>query len=225
LAKTIGNDEHVLIAGRTGSGKTVLARVYLAHKKHVAVLDTKGRFSWPEIPGTKWKKGDKQDHILLDGGENLTLTTRLDRLPHIKTPKIIYRPRFEEMTLEYYNEFYKWCYRRENTIVYTDEVMSVCKNPFTYPEYLKAIMTRGRELNVAHWGATQRPAGIAAIVISEASHFFIFDLNKPEDRETLTKISGCMEFKVKPSKVYGKHAFWYFYVDEDHAYPAKLELK
>ena len=218
----IRTDEHVLVAGRTGTGKTVLCRVYLAGFKNVVVLDTKGLFSWTEVPGTKWK--GKKNHILVDGNKVLTLTDRLETLPRIKTPKIIYRPRFEEMTLEHYNEFYRWAYLRGNTIVYTDEVMSVCKNPFTYPDFLKAIMTRGRELNVAHWGATQRPSNIAVITISEATHFFIFDLNVEADREKLISISGCQEFKEKPSTKFGKHSFWYYHVDKDSAAPARLQI-
>lgn len=220
----IKDDEHVLIAGRTGSGKTQLARVYLAGVKNVVVLDTKGRFSWPEVPGTQWEKGIRSSHRLVEGGKNLTLVTRLDHLKKARTPKIIYRPVHEEMHIDYYNEFYRWCYLRQNTTVYTDEVMSVCKNHQTYPEFLKAIMTRGRELRVVHWGSTQRPANIAVVAISEATHFFVFDLNMESDRKKLTEISGCLEFMERPQVRYGKYSFWYYHVERDVALPARLKL-
>ena len=224
----IYTDEHVFIAGRTGTGKTWLAKNFLKGYKNVVVLDTKGLFSWTEIPGTKWhgRSGNKViNHILDDGAKILTLTNKLEKLPHIKTPKIIYRPGFEEMTLEHFNEFYRWCYFRGNTIVYTDELFSICKNPLTYPEYLKGIMTRGRELNVAHWGATQRPSGIPVVTISEATHFFIFDLNNPDDRIKVATITGCPEFKIKPSEVKDKHSFWYYNVNDSSgkAYVSKIE--
>lgn len=214
--------EHVLIAGRTGSGKTVLARIYLAGFKNVVVLDTKGLFKWPEIPGTKWG-GDDQE-ILIDGNKQLTLVSHLADLGKVKTSKVIYRPVFSEMNQEFYNAFYRWAYFRRNTIVYTDELMSVCKNAQTYPEYLGAIMTRGRELKVAHWGATQRPANIAIITISEATHFFVFDLNMKADRERLTELSGCQEFNQRVSLKHGAFSFWYYNVGNDIAVPARLKL-
>lgn len=223
----IPNDEHVAIAGRTGTGKTQVCRVLLARKTYVIVLDTKGLFYWPEVPGTKWDNREKYKHILLDGGPELTLIDRLELLPRVKTPKIIYRPKWEELTLDFYNAFYQWCYRRGNNVVYTDELMSVCENPFKYPEYLKAIMTRGRELKVPHWGATQRPANIAAVTMSEASHFFVFDLNLATDRKKMVDISGVEEFNVKPSTLPGadKHSFWYYNVEVSSLFPARLKLK
>lgn len=229
MSAKIYTDEHVFIAGRTGTGKTRLTRQFLAGYKNVVVLDTKGLFSWTEIPKTKWKgrvAGKQTNHILVDGAGVLTLTTHLADLARIRTPKIIYRPVLEEQTLEHYNEFYKWCYLRGNTIVNTDELFSICKNPLTYPEYLKGIMTRGRELNVSHWGATQRPSGIPIVTISEASHFFIFDLNNPDDRIKIATISGCPEFKTKPSDIASRHSFWYYDVNGDgKAYISKLDIK
>ena len=40
-AKIIPANEHVFIAGRTGSGKTFMARKYLANYTNVVAIDTK----------------------------------------------------------------------------------------------------------------------------------------------------------------------------------------
>lgn len=202
----IKTSDHVFIAGKTGSGKTFLAQKYLMGFKHVAVLDTKGLVNWPEVPGTKWNTHKDREHELLDGGQELTLVDTLTDLNTLETPKVIYRPKWEELTLEHYNEFFKWCYRRKHTTVWIDEVMSVAPNPHKYPEYLKAILTRGRQLHVSCWALTQRPSGIPILVMSEATHVFCFELNMDEDRERLARITGDPTFYNKP----GFRNFWYY---------------
>lgn len=200
-------NEHVFVAGRTGTGKTWLARKYLSNYQNVVALDTKGTLVWPEVPK-----------------EELTVITSLTELDGVKTSKIIYRPIWEEMEFDFYNQFFRWCYMRRNTIVWVDEAMSVCPNPMKIPEFYKAILTRGRELNTAAWSLTQRPSGLPQVILSEATHFFVFDLNLPQDREKLVETTGAEEFYERPSQ-YGKYAFWYFRVDNDHAVPARLVEK
>lgn len=181
-------NEHVFVAGRTGSGKTYLAKKFLSLYPNVVVLDTKGTLNWDEVLP-----------------EEKTIVTSLAKISEAKTNKIIYKPRWQEMTFEVYNRFFKWIYERKNTIVWIDEVMAICPNPFKIPDYYKAILTRGRELNIAAWSLTQRPSGIPQVVISEAVHLFIFDLNLEQDRAKLVEITGYNEFLQRP----GKYHFWY----------------
>lgn len=221
MAIYIPPNQHVLIPGRTGSGKTYLAKKYLAGYRNVVALDTKGTLVWQEIPGTKWDLG-KQPYPkfdLVDGGKELTLVERLADLPKVKTPKIIYRPRLEEMNEDFYNEFFKWCYLRRNTIVWVDEVMSICPGPSKIPFYYQGILTRGRELGVSVWSLTQRPKTIPLVIISESSHFFVFDLNMAEDRERLMEVTGCPQLGQKP----GQYNFWYYKVDAEKAILATLQ--
>jgi len=217
-AKILPN-QHVFVAGRTGSGKTYLARKYLAGFKNVVVLDTKGTTVWPEIAGTRWEEKDEtRKGKLYEAGKLFTLVTRLKDLALVKTPYIMYRPVWEEMNQEYYNAFFEWCYKRRNCVVWVDEAMSVSPNPFRIPDFYKAILTRGRELNVAVWSLSQRPAGIAQVIISEATHVFAFDLNMDQDRDKLANVTGTEEFLEKP----GKYNFWYFFVESDRAVLARL---
>lgn len=211
-------NEHVFIPGRTGSGKTFLAKKYLANYQNVVVLDTKGLVSWPEIPDTEWTGEEKE--ILKNNGknENLSMVFKLKDLETADTPKIIYRPPWEELEEEYFNAFFQWIYRRKNTIVWVDEVMSVCPNPHKIPEFYKAILTRGRQRKTAVWSLTQRPSGIPQIIMSESTHFFVFDLNLPQDREKLVEVTGAVELYEKP----GKYVFWYYHVETEKAYKAKI---
>src|SRR5690606_17109539 len=167
-------NEHVFIGGQTGSGKTFLARKYLAGYRYVVALDTNGNLDLPEIPR-----------------DQITIVTRLLNLPNARTPKIIYRPVREELNEAYDNEFFRGVYRRQNTIVWVDEAMSVSPNPLRIPEYYKACLTRGRELGIGVWSLSQRPAKIALEILSESTHFFIFRLNLQEDRKRLREITGA----------------------------------
>lgn len=200
----IGRDEHVFGTGRTGTGKTFLWRKYLAAEPFVVVHDTKGTTNWPEVP--------KKD---------LTVVTKLKDLAGVSTPKIIYRPRFEELKPDYYEAFYQWVYRRGHCRVVVDELMNVCPSPFNMPEYLKGIYTRGRELGVTAWACTQRPIGVPNVCISEATHLFIFDLNLPQDRKKIVEVSGIPTLMKRP----GKRNFWYFKTGEDDAVKARLVVQ
>jgi hypothetical protein len=104
-----------------------------------------------------------------------------------------------------------------------DELMSVSPNPAVIPEYLRAIYTRGRELKVACWGLTQRPSGISQIPISEAIHYFVFDLNLKTDRKKLVEITGQPELMELPGDT-EEYAFWYYNVKNKRPTLAKLKL-
>lgn len=195
-------DHHVFIAGRNGSGKTYLARKYLAGYENVFVLDIKGTLKWDEIPE----------------GE-LTIVKHLSDVIKCKTPKCIYKPVPAEMDPDFYDRFFKFIYQRGDTIVWVDEVMGVTPNALRIPFWYRAIMTRGRELGVAAWSLSQRPSGINLLPISEARHVIVFDLNLPQDRKRMAEVSGAPEFLEKP----GQYKFYYYNVNNNNAILAQLK--
>jgi ABC-type glutathione transport system ATPase component len=79
----IKTDEHVFIPGMTGSGKSVLAEVYLAGFMNVVKLDTKGEV---------YERRKKREKVWrgLEEGKDFTVVEYLADLPEVKTPKIIY---------------------------------------------------------------------------------------------------------------------------------------
>jgi hypothetical protein len=195
--------EHVFICGRTGSGKTWLAENFLAGMKTVVALDTKGFIEWENA-------GEVEVVSTLKEVEKFYANKKLKGMG-----KIIYRPVPAEMNLEDYNKFFEYCYNRQNITVYIDELMSVADSTHV-PFFLKAILTRGRQRNTSCWALTQRPSGIPIITISEAKHFFVFDMNMEEDRKRISKVTGCLEIEERPG-VYGKnhgihqdYLFWYY---------------
>lgn len=202
-APVIKPNEHVFLSGRTQSGKTYCARAYLAGFKNVIVLDIKGLFDF---------KGFVDDVPIYD---------RLDDLLSFGEGKAIYRPRFEELTPDYYNRFFQWIYNRKNTIVYVDELMGVCENASDVPPYAKAILTRGMERNTAMWASTQRPKTIPLVFMSEATHFFIFRLQLDVDKKRVQEIIPADEIMQDIPL----HKFWYYNHNLDKPIYAELVIR
>lgn len=201
----IKQGEHSFIAGLTGSGKSELAQIYLSGKDNAICLDTKGTEEWWRIPDVK-------------------VFTRLDELVKFTYGKAIYRPRWEELNQNYFNSFFEWIYKRGNTDVWIDEAMNVCPNATVIPEYYKGCLTRGRTLGISVWSLTQRPKTIPLVIMSEAKHFFIFDLNLEADRKRIMEIVPYDEINLVPSKVYEEFSFWYYNSKLDKPVIGKIKI-
>jgi hypothetical protein len=185
----------------TGSGKTVLAKYYLAGDPNVIIFDTKGEFSYSDIV------------------PDVPVFEHLKDLENFQEGKAIYRPCLEELNEDYYEEFFKWIYMRKYTRVLVDELMSFATQTYV-PFYLKGILTRGRERHTAAWCCTQRPATIPLVCITEATHFFIFQLNYINDRKRLVDSTGRTEFlEILPPFV-----FWYYNVKSGTPIKSRLKL-
>ena len=205
--------EHVFIAGQTGTGKSVLAEIYLAGMGRVIKLDTKGEYYERKKKGLVQWRGLKE-------GTDFTIVFKLSEIDDVTTPKIIYVPSFQEMTIETYDELMKYVYQREDTILWIDELMEVAPSAFKYPPYLKGLYTRGRSKNVAVWACTQRPSDIPAICLANSSHYFIFAMQLPSDREKIAKATGQPEFFKQPTG----YDFYYWKIGTDKAVLAALSL-
>ena len=196
----IKQGEHVFVAGRTGSGKTFLVKKYLENSKlPVYVLDIKKTLKWVK-------------------GTDVLYTEKLSEALASKRRKIIYQPRWEEMEEEYYDEFFKNVYEKGDRTLWIDGLMGV-GTAVRFPKYYKACLTRGRELGISVWSCTQRPATIPIISMSEATHFFIFNLSMKKDRERIVEIAGHSNFLKTP----GKYIFWYFDAMKEAA-PVRAKL-
>lgn len=199
VINTIPQDEHVFIAGMTGTGKSFFAEAYLAGYPYVIKLDTKGEIF------ERRKKGEAGWRGLVEG-KDYTVIERLADINNVTTPKIIYAPHFTEQTEEYYDSLCKYIYERENTTFWIDELMSIADSPRKYPLYLKALYTRGRSKDVGIWALTQRPVDVPVIAGANSKHFITFDLAMPQDRQKMAEITGCPNLLEMPKG----YNFWYF---------------
>lgn len=160
--------ERAVFVGQTGSGKTTLARTLLRSRQYVVVFDVKGNLTW-------------------DGYER---HTSLATLTKSKAPRLIYRPRWEELQdPDEIEAFFSWVYQCRNRTVYVDELMGICSGD-VYPPHFGACLTRGRELGIDVWSATQRPKRIPMVAMSEAENTYMFYLKLSQDRERMSELTG-----------------------------------
>lgn len=175
----IGNTERAVIVGRTGSGKTTLARVLCGGYRSLVVIDPKWRF---ELPRTVTVVGSASDFAQV--------------YPQ-RSQRVIYRPNPEDQDHADVDTVIRRILHYGRTALLIDEAMEYATVGRIMPAYKRAI-TQGRELFVPVISCTQRPIGVHNVILSEAEHMFAFDLQLEGDREKLVAGNGAAGFLERP---------------------------
>lgn len=198
------NDRGVLI-GKTGSGKTTLARFL--------VEDDRKRYSVTWNPKGSEKVNEwNQVHVsslnaLYDAGE--------------KERRIIYTPdAFLAEDEANQAEFFYWIYERRFTRLYIDEATAIAYNGIRAPRAVLAIINRGRERGVSTLTATQRPSGVPMNILSESEHYYVFKTLLPQDKMRIEQVTGI---RVEDQNDLEDYEFYYFNVSRG-LLPRKLRL-
>jgi hypothetical protein len=189
---SIARSERVFAVGATGSGKTSLIKLLLLGQLHIAILDTKHRFTWGAAGNRAWQTPPVTT-------ADLSVVLR-HRGPH----PLIYRPALSEMTTGC-NKFFSWVYSRGGTLVYVDEVLPIVRPTWLAPAYAQCLQL-GRELEIGTWSGTQRPAKVPLILLTEAEHDLIFRLRNPADRKRMADYTDPKILTRNPEG----HEFWYY---------------
>lgn len=183
-------DEHVLILGPTGSGKTRMA------------LDALGAVSYDEVPAIVFAMKPR-DKTLTDFAMAHDFREVAFWPPYVskwrpKKPKgYLLRPphhmRDIYWTRQKHHDVFREAildsYAKGNRILFADETYSLT-NELQLGEELITVWTKGRSMNCAVWAASQRPAFIPTWAYSQSTHFFIsYDPDK-RSRKRYEEISG-----------------------------------
>lgn len=200
-------NRHVMVAGATRSGKSFFTEQYLKMYYYVVKLDTKREAFERKRKGLSAWEG-------LVEGQDFTVIEKLEDIVNVETPKIIYAPLPQEQTMEYYEEFFKFVYEREDTVVWCDETMSFT-TATRYPQWFKNLLIMGASKNIGVWCCTQRPLGIPSIIGANVSYLVIFNLNQLQDRKRLVEISGCNDFLESPSTEYEDYKFFFYRIGDE----------
>lgn len=195
MSVNIKRTDRAMFCGRTGSGKTTLARSLLRScNLPYAVLDPKHRYRDGDVKvGRTFNKKLDEQIIRVDpiGGN-------------------------DELAL--WDEQIWNIWRESDRIIYVDEATLITPPRSILPELGRAIRT-GRERNVAVWVGTQRPKDIPSVVFTEAEHFFLFRLGWEDDRRKVSSFTSPYLDPVYDGMMRegreSKHDFVYYGVEDD----------
>lgn len=184
-------NDRLLLAGKTGSGKTWLAERLLSSVARLIVIDPKVTLrDWEltEPRSTDWSKFSR--------GAN----GRFRILPPVVDDPVAW-----------YEELFERIYGYGNVTLYIDEAYAVVPPGARPGKWLSALYTRGRERGIGVWAATQRPAWIPLFLLSEADWLIIFRLNLAEDRKRISSVAGERVLARIPDQ----HGFWLYHVEDE----------
>ena len=193
----ITRDDRVNYFGRTGSGKTTLARRFLQMSETpFVVFDPKHRYRDGQVPVvTSFAKRKRQQ--IVRAPANLSGIGEQ----------------------EFWNEQFYEVWRAGGRILYVDEVTLINPSPrILLPEYSRCIKT-GRERGVGVWSGSQRPKDIPSAVFTEAEHFAIFRLQWSSDRHKVAEFTadeiGTHLANLRRGGEETKHDWIYYNVNAD----------
>jgi hypothetical protein len=176
-------NERVAYVGKTGSGKTFLARHVLAPIRRLVVFDPKATLGGPE-----WnlESGREAERRLLRGGDaRIRIRAPLD---------------------DDWTPYLRMVWEARNVTLYIDEVYALVPEGKRAPAEFNALYTRGREMGIGVHASTQRPRSIPAVTLTEAEWLFVFRVARPEDRNYVAGFGD--EQGLMKGLPRDEHGFW-----------------
>lgn len=188
--------DRIIFVGKTGSGKTYLARMLVSQLDRVIVIDPKGSIK----DKADWGLDEWSPEVEKDIMSGAAVRARYTTDPETDD----YQAAYEEI--------FRLAFQAKNIVVYIDELYGVIREGGRGGKWLRNLYTQGRELNVGTWGATQRPSWVPLFCISECEFFWVFRLQLAKDRARMAEIMG--EKVMIEIDRRDKYGFWFYSMDE-----------
>ena len=186
----IKSNQRVTIIGKTGSGKSFLAKDTMWKFKKLLFYDPKHEHK-KDFPKAK-------------------VTSKIGQVEKwIKEKEffIIYQP--FDIDVEKFNYLCKIVFKKGNVVFVLDEVENL--GEFTY--WHEKIIRMGRTRGVGIWHLIQRPCFIPSnYILSETEHFFLFKLSLKSDRK---KVEGFIGEKAEELRTIKEYHYLYYDVLTD----------
>lgn len=201
---TISSNDRIAVVGKTGSGKSYLAR-------HLV---------WEPLDRVIFHDWKAQEHEDL----NAPVLSTLDQVHEAlfaeseeeRLYKFVYVPEAGEHGLDAWDELCRLVYEKGDFHLIGDEIKGIYQQGNSVrpvSDHHEKILTRGRSRGVGITNLSQRPKKIPMECMSESEHVFAFRLNLADDRKRLGEIFGS-EHEDRLREL-DSHRFLYYRIGMD----------
>lgn len=161
----------VTIAGTSGSGKSTLLRHLIRRYRRAVLLDVKLDDPLPDWHHTHGAPEFERDFPA-------------------RSTQIVAQPAPFEDVVEWFDRVCRWCFRVGAVAVGIDDLPGELAVNGQRSPGLENLYRQGRTRQVTTIGCIQRPKSMPLVMLTEASHLFVFSLLLPEDRDRIRGLIG-----------------------------------
>ncbi len=156
----------ILILGKTGSGKSYLAKKLLRQFDRVVVYDTMDEYT---------------EGVVF---EDMRSFGEFWKRCHTGKFRLIYRPKNINAEFDTIAGLVWDC----GNCAFLVEEIDLFGSAWKISDEFSDIIRRGRHKNITFIGVTQRPFGINRLLTSQAKEIYVFNSNEPRDRDYIKQL-------------------------------------